>query len=49
MDITLTPDIYRPSVDNNGNYVDNIPIIHLFTFQTPNKKEIKTSFLLFLL
>jgi hypothetical protein len=27
MDITLTPDMYTPSVDSNGNYVDNIPII----------------------
>ena len=27
MDISLTPDMYTPSVDINGNYVDNIPII----------------------
>lgn len=27
MDIAITPDTYTPSVDNNGNYVDNIPII----------------------
>jgi hypothetical protein len=27
MDISTTPDMYTPSVDNNGNYVDNIPII----------------------
>jgi hypothetical protein len=27
MDITLTPDMYTPFVDSNGNYVDNIPII----------------------
>jgi hypothetical protein len=27
MDIALTPDTYTPSVDNNGNYVDNVPII----------------------
>ncbi len=27
MDITLTPDTYTPSVDDNGNYVDNVPII----------------------
>ena len=26
-DITLTPDTYIPSVDNRGNYIDNIPII----------------------
>ena len=27
MDIILTPDIYAPSVDSNGNYIDNIPEI----------------------
>lgn len=27
MDITITPDIYTPSVDINGNYIDNVPII----------------------
>jgi len=27
MDITIIPDTYTPSVDNNGNYIDNIPII----------------------
>ena len=27
MDITITPDTYTPSVDDNGNYIDNIPII----------------------
>ena len=27
MDITTTPDMYSPSVDNNGNYVDHIPVI----------------------
>ena len=27
MDISTTPDMYTPSVDNNGNYVDNIPMI----------------------
>lgn len=27
MDLNLTPDTYTPSVDNNGNYIDNIPII----------------------
>ena len=27
MDITLTPDIYTPSVDSVGNYIDNIPMI----------------------
>lgn len=27
MDLTITPDTYMPSVDENGNYVDNVPII----------------------
>jgi len=27
MDITLTPDTYTPSIDNNGNYIDYIPAI----------------------
>lgn len=27
MDITLTPDTYTPSVDDKGNYIDNIPVI----------------------
>ena len=27
MEITITPDTYTPSVDQNGNYVDNSPII----------------------
>ena len=27
MDITTTPDMYTPSVDNNGNYVDHVPVI----------------------
>ena len=27
MDITLTPDTYTPIVDDNGNYIDSIPII----------------------
>ena len=27
MDITLTPDMYTPFVDSNGNYIDSIPII----------------------
>jgi hypothetical protein len=28
MDITTTPDVYTPSVDDNGNYIDRIPLIH---------------------
>ena len=27
MEITLTPDTYTPMVDDNGNYIDSIPII----------------------
>jgi len=27
MDLSLTPDMYTPSVDENGNYIDNIPVI----------------------
>ena len=27
MDITLIPDTYMPSLDENGNYIDRIPII----------------------
>jgi len=27
MELTLTPDTYTPSIDENGNYIDNIPII----------------------
>ena len=27
MDIATTPDIYTPSVDDNGNYIDRIPSI----------------------
>ena len=27
MEITITPDTYTPSVNNEGNYIDNIPII----------------------
>lgn len=25
MEISLQPDIYEPNIDNNGNYIDNIP------------------------
>ena len=27
MDLTVTPDMYVPGVDYNGNYIDNIPLI----------------------
>lgn len=28
MDITTTPDTYTPGIDDAGNYIDHIPIIH---------------------
>ena len=27
MDVTVTPDVYTPSVDTNGNYIDCVPTI----------------------
>ena len=27
MDVQLIPDVYVPSVDTNGNYIDKIPIM----------------------
>jgi hypothetical protein len=27
MEITITPDTYTPSVNSEGNYIDNIPVI----------------------
>jgi thiamine pyrophosphate-dependent acetolactate synthase large subunit-like protein len=27
MDLFITPDIYTPSINDNGNYVDHMPII----------------------
>lgn len=27
MDLTVTPDTYTPTVNDNGNYVDSIPLI----------------------
>ena len=32
MEITTTPDTYTPSVDDNGNYIDNIPIVKVGIF-----------------
>ena len=29
MEITLTPEIYTPSIDNNGMYIDHIHVLHL--------------------
>lgn len=28
MDITTTPDTYAPNIDDAGNYIDHIPLIH---------------------
>jgi hypothetical protein len=28
MSITLIPDIYTPSIDDDGNYIDRIPVIN---------------------
>jgi hypothetical protein len=27
MEVTVTPDMYAPSLDANGNYIDNVPCI----------------------
>ena len=29
MEITLTPEIYTPSIDDNGGYIDHIHVLHL--------------------
>jgi hypothetical protein len=42
MDITITPDTYTPSVDNNGNYVDNIPIVKNGLFCPCGSRKDKT-------
>lgn len=42
MDITLTPDIYTPSVDENGNYIDIIPIIKNGLFCPCGSRKDKT-------
>jgi hypothetical protein len=42
MDITITPDIYTPSVDNAGNYVDIIPIIRSGLFCPCGSRKDKT-------
>lgn len=42
MDITLTPDTYMPSVDDNGNYTDNIPIIKHGLFCPCGSRKDKT-------
>uniref|UniRef100_A0A6C0ERS9 Uncharacterized protein n=1 Tax=viral metagenome TaxID=1070528 RepID=A0A6C0ERS9_9ZZZZ len=42
MEITITPDIYTPSVDNTGNYIDNIPIIKNGIFCPCGSRKDKT-------
>jgi predicted RNase H-like nuclease (RuvC/YqgF family) len=42
MDITLTPDTYMPSVDNNGNYVDSVPLIKHGLFCPCGSRKDKT-------
>jgi hypothetical protein len=42
MDIVLTPDTYTPSVDDKGNYVDNIPIIRNGLFCPCGSRKDKT-------
>jgi len=42
MEVTITPDTYTPSVDNNGNYIDNIPIIKNGLFCPCGSRKDKT-------
>lgn len=42
MDITITPDTYTPSVDCDGNYIDNIPIIKNGLFCPCGSRKDKT-------
>lgn len=42
MDLSITPDIYTPSVDANGNYIDNIPIIKNGLFCPCGSRKDKT-------
>jgi len=42
MEITTTPDTYTPSVDNAGNYIDNIPIIKNGLFCPCGSRKDKT-------
>ncbi len=39
MDITITPDTYTPSVDDNGNYIDIVPIIKHGLYCPCSKKD----------
>lgn len=42
MDITITPDTYTPSVDDSGNYVDNVPVIKSGLFCPCGSRKDKT-------
>ena len=42
MNITITPDTYMPSVDNAGNYIDNIPMIKNGLFCSCGSRKDKT-------
>jgi ABC-type phosphate transport system auxiliary subunit len=42
MDITITPDTYTPSVNNDGNYIDNIPVIKNGLFCPCGSRKDKT-------
>jgi hypothetical protein len=42
MNITLTPDTYTPSVDENGNYIDNVPVIRNGLFCPCGSRKDKT-------
>jgi hypothetical protein len=42
MNITTTPDTYTPSVDETGNYVDNIPVIKNGLFCPCGSRKEKT-------
>ena len=42
MDITITPDTYTTSVNNDGNYIDNIPVIKNGLFCPCGSRKDKT-------
>jgi hypothetical protein len=42
MDIIITPDTYTPSVNDSGNYIDNIPIIKNGIFCPCGSRKDKT-------
>ena len=39
MDLNLTPDTYTPSVDNNGNYIDNILLLKMDYYVCGSRKD----------